>query len=176
MDLKYIVDKKDVNKNINEIIALNFNLSNRLNSKLIKNHLILLNGSICDTRMFPNVNDVITINLNIEEDNSNIIPSKMNLNIIYEDEWILVVNKPSGIPIHPSRMHFSDSLSNGVKSYFDAIGLHKKIRPVNRLDIDTSGLVIFAKCEYIQECFIKQMLDNTFQKFYLCFVERFFRK
>ena len=57
------------------------------------------------------------------------------------------------MPIHPSMEHYTDSLSNGVKTYFDSIHLHKKIRPVNRLDKDTSGIVVFAKNEYAQENF-----------------------
>lgn len=64
-------------------------------------------------------------------------------------------------------LHYEDSLSNGVKWYFDSVNLHKKIRPVNRLDKDTSGVVIFAKNEYVQECLIKQMKTNTFIKEYI---------
>ncbi|MCI8384493.1 MAG: RNA pseudouridine synthase [Clostridia bacterium] len=78
-----------------------------------------------------------------------------------------------GLPIHPSRLHYTDSLSNGIKFYFDSIGLAKKIRPINRLDLDTSGLVLFAKCEYIQECFIQQMKHHIFQKEYWCFIDGF---
>ena len=50
----------------------------------------------------------------------------MDLNIVYEDEWMLVVNKPAGCPIHPSRLHFEDSLSNGIKYYFNSINLNNK--------------------------------------------------
>lgn len=173
MELEYIIKENNTDKSINELLSLEFNLSNRLTTKLIKNEKILLNDIPCDTRIFPKYNDVLTIDFNMEEDNSNIVPTKMNLNIIYEDEWFLVVNKPAGIPIHPSRMHFVDSLSNGVKYYFDLIGLKKKIRPVNRLDLDTSGLVLFAKCEYIQEALIQQMSKNIFKKVYLCLINGF---
>lgn len=55
-------------------------------------------------------------------------------------------------------------------------GLKKKIRPVNRLDLNTSGVIVFAKCEYIQESLSKQMIDNTFKKEYLCIVEGIFDK
>ncbi len=79
----------------------------------------------------------------------------MNLDIIYEDDSYIVINKPANMPVHPSMDHFTDSLSNGVKYYFDSIGLKKKIRPVNRLDRNTSGLVMFAKNEYIQRMFSK---------------------
>ena len=94
----------------------------------------------------------------------------MHLDIVYEDEHLLAINKPAGIAVHPSILHFDDSLSNGVRFYFDSIGLKKKIRPVNRIDLNTSGLVLFAKNEYIQECLIKQMASNTFRKTYLCLV------
>ena len=63
-----------------------------------------------------------------------------------------------------------------VKAYFDLTNIHRKIRCVNRLDIDTSGIVIFAKNEYIQESLILQMQNNTFKKEYIGIVERNIRK
>lgn len=99
----------------------------------------------------------------------------MELNIIYEDEYMLIINKPAGMPVHPSARHFENSLSNGVKYYFDTIGLKRKIRIVNRLDIDTSGIVIFAKNEYIQEALSMQMKSNIFVKEYIGILERYFR-
>ena len=79
----------------------------------------------------------------------------------------MIINKPPNLPVHPSISHFQDSLSNGVKYYFNSINLNRKIRPINRLDKDTSGIVIFAKNEYVQEALIKQMKDNIFKKEYL---------
>ncbi len=122
------------------------------------------------------INDIIEVDLNFIEDNSNIVPSKMDLDIIYEDEYILAINKPSGIAIHPSLRHFENSLSNGVKYYFDSINLHRKIRIVNRLDKNTSGVVIFAKNEYIQEILSLQMRNNIFEKEYIGILERNTRK
>jgi len=175
MELKYIVKENDNYKNINEILSLEFHLSTRLTTKLIKYDKIFLNGHICDTRSKIQVNDIVTVDLSISEDNSNIVPTKMDLDIVYEDKWFLVINKPAGIAIHPSRLHYDNSLSNGVRYYFDSIGLKKKIRPVNRLDLNTSGLVIFAKCEYIQEEFSRQMSTNILKKEYLCIAEGLFK-
>lgn len=172
MELEYIVDKEF--DNINQILVSKFNLSTRLINKLIKNKKITVNGSFLDTRNVPNIGDKIIIDFSYEEDNSNIVPKEMDLNILYEDEWMLVINKPSGIAVHPSILHFNDSLSNGVRFYFDKIGLKKKIRPVNRLDLNTSGVIIFAKCEYIQEELSKQMQKNIFKKEYLCIVDGIF--
>ena len=171
MELTYLVKKDNIYKNINEILSLEFKLSARLTSKLIRNKKIYKNNFIVDTRDPIAFGDTIIINLDLFEDNSNIIPLKMNLDILYEDEWFLVVNKPAGMAIHPSVTHYNNSLSNGIKYYFDLIDLHKKIRPVNRLDFDTSGLVIFAKCEYIQEMFSRQMANGDFKKYYLCIVD-----
>ena len=172
MQIKYIIKEDDKSKynTINSILINELDFSNRLLSKLIKQKLVLVNNKIFDTRNSFNVGDVITINFDFEEDNSNIVPIKMDLDIVYEDEWFLVLNKPPKIAIHPSILHFEDSLSNGVKYYFDQIKLKKKIRPVNRLDSNTSGLVIFAKCEYVQECLSKQMQKGIFKKEYLCLV------
>ena len=173
MKLEYKIKQKDSYKSINTILKNELNISTRLLTKLIKNEKIFINENKCDTRNTANIGDVIEINFETPENNSNIVPTPTKLDIIYEDKWLLVVNKSAGIPIHPSGLHYADSLSNGIKYYFDSIGLAKKIRPVNRLDLDTSGLVIFAKCEYIQESFIRQMMDKTFQKKYLCLVDGF---
>ena len=119
-----------------------------------------------------NIGDVISVSLGFNEDNSNIVPTKMDLSIIYEDKYILVIDKPAGIPVHPSMDHFEDSLSNGVRYYFDLNNLHRKIRIVNRLDKDTSGIVIFAKCEYVQEQLITQMQKKLFTKEYIGILDR----
>ena len=171
MELKYIINENETNETINSLLINKLQISSRLLTKLIKNKSIFLNGFICDTRNKALQGDILKIDFGFEEDNSNITPTKMDLNIIYEDEWMVVVNKPAGIPIHPSRLHYTDSLSNGIKSYFDFIGLSKKIRPINRLDLNTSGIVIFAKCEYIQEMLIKQMDSKIFKKEYICIVD-----
>lgn len=170
MNLKYIAEECI---SINQILSEKFGLSTRLKNKLIKNKCILINGFFVDTRSIANIGDNITIVLDSPEDISNIVPTKMNLDIVYEDEHLLAINKPTGISVHPSILHFTDSLSNGVKYYFDYIGLHKKIRPVNRIDLNTSGLVLFAKNEYVQECLIKQMASGMFKKTYLCLVDGF---
>lgn len=171
MIIKYI--NKDNYNTVNDVLINEFQFSSRLMSKLIKNKKIYLNNSFCDTRKSINYNDEIVVDLSGKENNSNIVATNMDLDIIYEDDWFLVVNKQPGIAVHPSSLHYSDSLSNGIKFYFDKIGLKKKIRVVNRLDYNTSGIVVFAKCEYIHEQFSKQMMQHIFQKEYLCIINGF---
>lgn len=175
MKLEYLVSNK-LYKNINDILSIEFKISTRLRNKLIKYKQIFLNGKNVDSRTTINIGDKLVVNFNYEEDNSNILPKKLPLDIIYEDEWLLVINKSAGIAVHPSILHYDDSLSNAVRYYFDQIGLKKKIRPVNRLDLNTSGIVAFAKCEYIQECLSLQMRNAIFKKEYLCLVQGFLDK
>ena len=175
MKLEYLVSNK-LYKNINDILSIEFKISTRLRNKLIKYKQIFLNGKNVDSRTTINIGDKLVVNFNYEEDNSNILPKKLPLDIIYEDEWLLIINKSAGIAVHPSILHYDDSLSNAVRYYFDQIGLKKKIRPVNRLDLNTSGIVAFAKCEYIQECLSLQMRNGIFKKEYLCLVQGFLDK
>ena len=167
MILEYVVKNLSLYKTVRQVLKIEFNMSNRLITKLKKNKCILLNGNETYLDKMLSINDVISCDLNCEESSDNIIPTKMDLNIIYEDDSLLVINKAPNIAVHPSILHYENSLANGVKYYFESIGLNKKIRPVNRLDKDTSGLVIFAKNEYIQECLVKQMQNNTFYKEYI---------
>ena len=175
MILEYIKNNDNYNT-VRQVVTGKFNISYNLLLKLKKNNKILLNGTstYLDKEIFNG--DIITINIDFEEDNSNIVPTKMVLSVLYEDEYILIIDKPAGIPVHPSIIHFEDSLSNGVKYYFDTINLHKKIRPVNRLDRNTSGIVIFAKNEYIHDMLSKQMQNKQFKKEYIAICEGVFDK
>lgn len=168
MKLAYINSSKY--SNVKEVLKAEFSMSDRLLLKLKKLDKIYLNGNVTSVNHPVLENDLIECYLDYEEDNSNIVPTEMPLNIIYEDEAYIVVNKPAGIPVHPSMDHYTDSLSNGIAFYFNQIGLKKKIRPVNRLDKDTSGIVIFAKNEYIQECLVRQMKSKEFIKRYIAVV------
>lgn len=168
MRLAYVNSSKY--SNVKEVLKAEFSMSDRLLLKLKKLDKLYLNGNVTSVNHPVLENNLIECYLDYEEDNSNIVPTEMPLNIIYEDEAYIVVNKPAGIPVHPSMDHYTDSLSNGIAFYFNQIGLKKKIRPVNRLDKDTSGIVIFAKNEYIQECLVRQMKSKEFIKKYIAVV------
>ena len=172
MKLNYkIIDNKYYN--IKEVLKNYFQISDRLLTKLKKNNKIFLNNTPVFISKELSIGDIISVDLDFEETSENIVPQKQFLDIVFEDEALLIINKPSNVTIHPSMSHFKDSISNGVKFYFNSIGLKRKIRPVNRLDKDTSGIVIFAKNEYIQECLIKQMKNNIFKKEYYAILEGF---
>lgn len=176
MKLSYTIKKEDNFENLKELIKIQFQISDRLFLKLKKNNKIYLNNSNTCLWKPLEINDLVEIFIDFEEDNSNIPSTKMNLDIIYEDDAFLIVNKPAGIPVHPSMQHYSDSLSSGVKYYFDTLSLHKKIRPVNRIDRNTSGIVIFAKNEYIQEYLVREMKNKEFHKEYIAICDGIFKE
>lgn len=165
MTLTYRVNNNLIN--LKELLKYHFQISDRLLAKLKNAQKIFINGEKVSVRASLKTGDLVEVNLDFLENNSNIVPTKMELDILFEDETMLIINKPAGVPVHPSMDHFEDSLSNGIRFYFDEIGLKRKIRPVNRLDKDTSGIVIFAKNEYVQEYLVRQMKANKFVKEYI---------
>lgn len=165
---------KIINNNyhtVKEILKAYYQISDRLLTKLKKDNRIFLNDKPVYVNEKVSIGDMLKINMDFVETSDNIAPTKMDLEIIFEDEYFLIINKSSNLPVHPSCNHYYNSLSNGVKYYFNSINLKRKIRPINRIDKDTSGLVIFAKHEYIQEALIKQMKANIFKKEYLAILE-----
>ncbi len=139
-------------------------ISTRLLNKLKMNGKILINGTSVYSSALVHGNDKITVNIDFEESDY-LEAENIPLQIIFEDEYFLAVNKESGMCVHPSSYHPSGTLANGVKYYLHN---NKKVRPINRLDKDTSGIVLFAKNEYIQE----RMIQNpTMQKEYLALCE-----
>lgn len=171
MELKYIVNGLSNYTNVRQVLKCEFDMSNRLITKLKQNKLIYLNDEETYLDKTLSVGDAVKCKFDFDESSENIVPTQMNLQIIYEDDYFLVVDKPCNMAVHPSILHYDNSLSNGVKYYFDSIGLNKKIRPVNRLDRDTTGIVVFAKNEYVHTCLVKQMKLKTFYKEYIAILE-----
>lgn len=106
---------------------------------------ILLNGKweYMSTRL--NGGDCLSIHFEETDGSENIVATNLPLSICYEDEDILVVNKPADMPIHPSMNNYDNTLANAVCHYYQTQGIPYTFRCVNRLDRDTTGLTILAK-------------------------------
>lgn len=100
----------------------------------------------------------------------NIVPRDMELDIVYEDEDVLVVNKPGGMPTHPSAGHLDDTLANGIAAHYLTKGEEHVFRAVNRLDKDTSGLMCVAKHSYAHTRLIEQLHGGGLERGYLAIV------
>ena len=147
------------------MLALTFlkekcNLSSRMITRLKREKSgILVDGKILRTVDFVQQGKVVEITL--PEENSEIVPIKGELDISFEDEYFLIVNKPPSMPTHPVKKHQEDTLANLVAYYNQKTGENFVFRAINRLDKDTSGLVIIAKNR-----FCANALKGKIQKYY----------
>lgn len=108
----------------------------------------------------------------VEEDSSeNIAAVEMPLDIIYEDEDLLVINKPADTPIHPSQGNYDNSLANGVVNYYRKQGVGFVFRCINRLDRDTTGLVVIAKNMLSGAALNQAMVNREIHRTYLAVVK-----
>ena len=105
---------------------------------------IQLNGERGFGKSVLQAGDSLHIHIPEADSNENILPVKMNLSILYEDEDILVINKAADMPVHPSIGNYDNTLANGVAWYFKEKGQHFVYRCINRLDRDTTGAVSYT--------------------------------
>nr|WP_307990765.1 RluA family pseudouridine synthase [uncultured Niameybacter sp.] len=117
------------------------------------------------------IGDVLDICLVEEDVSKNIVPRAYDLDILYEDEDILVVNKPYNMPIHPSVNNYDNTLANGIMYYYKKQGESYVFRCMNRLDRDTSGVTIIAKNLLSGSILSKQMKEKGIDRIYIAFVE-----
>ena len=131
---------------------------------------ILKNGVWEYMRSLLATGDILTVHIQENESSPNIPPVELPLSIIYEDEDILVVNKPAGMPIHPSLNNYENSLANGLMWYYTQQRKPFIFRCTNRLDRDTSGLTIIAK-HMVSSSILSQMVrEHTISREYRAIV------
>lgn len=121
-----------------------------VNNQVVKNYYILKPGDLLEV-IIPVL------------DSSHIIPTNKSFEILYEDEYLLIINKEKDIASIPTRNHYKDSLANYVRSYYLQNGISSGIHFVNRLDMATSGIVVVAKNIYIADEMKKAILTKKYQ-------------
>ena len=108
-------------------------------------------------RVVDNVYAGDKITVKLPEDNNEIVPVEMPLDICYEDDHIIVLNKPPYMPVHPTHDHVYDTLANGLAYYLNSKNEHFCFRAINRIDRDTTGLVLIAKHSYAASNLVKNV-------------------
>lgn len=171
--LRFIISQEDSKKTIKELLRYKYFISHRLLIKLKqKDKGIILNGERVFVTKTVEVGDILELFIEDEDEFSkDIVPTKGILDIIYEDEDILIINKPPLMPVHPSKGHFDDSLANITAHYFENKGQKFTFRCINRLDRGTSGLLAVAKNAYCAELLKKQLNENIMKREYLAVVD-----
>ena len=150
MKFKIIVTDALKNQTFKAIIKNQLNISNRLLSKLKRLQKIFVNEKIAFVNELAKEGDIIQISFDYEEDDDTLAQNDKKIDVLYEDDLFLAVDKPANMVVHPTSLHPNGTLANYVKGYLKN---NRKIRPINRLDNGTSGIVLFAKNEYAQEIF-----------------------
>ena len=137
----------------------------------IRSGQILVNGNKCKTGYSLEMNDIIQVDLLKEESNlKKLVPEDLDLTIIYEDESIVVINKPAGIIVHPGAGINSGTVANGLAYHFQKLSnVNGDLRPgiVHRLDKDTSGVMVIAKTNSAHTFLADQFKDRKVKKKYI---------
>ncbi len=170
--MKFIVDCSDHLERIDSYLSARFSsFSRSYLVKLIESGKILVNSEKVQKKYIPNPGDVIQVIFecfDLNEDN--IIPKNIPINIIYEDDDIIVVNKQKGMVVHPAAGHFDDTLVNALKFHTSNLSdINSNVRPgiVHRLDKDTSGVILIAKNNFAHEHLANQIKNKLAKRQYI---------
>lgn len=166
--MELVVKKEDAHCG-KDILALLKSMS--LSSKMIKylkyrEDGITVNGSRVTVRYVLKDNDVLSLAID-DSESADCTPTDVDLDIIYEDNDLIVVNKPPFMPTHTSHGHYDDTLANALAGYFSGKGFPFVFRPINRLDRNTSGLVLVAKNKPSASFLSAEMRAHRICKVYL---------
>lgn len=150
------------------------NFSKKLSKNLELSENIFLNGRVTKLNRMVYEGDILSINFQEEEDEYDAV--HIPIEILYEDSDIIAVNKPAFIVVHPTKSHQNNTIANGVSHYFKENGIQRKVRLVNRLDMNTSGIVIIAKNPYAHNNLSIELKSNNVGKYYYAIVEGVMKK
>lgn len=155
--MTYLIQQQDIQKTVEQFL-----LSNGYSAALIRRlrhteQSILKNGIPVYTTYRLDEGGSLAVTLPEEHGSENIVPVPMDLDIRYEDRDLLVVNKAAGIPIHPSQGNHDNTLANGIAWYLGEKGEAATYRAINRLDRDTTGLLILAR-HALSACMLSEMV------------------
>lgn len=162
------VRESDVGLSINQILKANFKFSSRFKTKIKFQKLVDLNGVPAPGFIKPELGDIISIRL--PEETSDFPAEDIPINVLYEDDDLMFINKQPGVIVHPTKGHPMHTIANGIMKYMQDNNQTYKIRFANRIDMDTSGIVIVAKNANSQHDISHQMRTNAVHKQYIAIV------
>ncbi|MBA2859923.1 23S rRNA pseudouridine1911/1915/1917 synthase [Methanococcus maripaludis] len=166
--LKITVDSKIAGNKLIDVLKDNFELSNKMIKKFDKEKKIFVNSKNISLKSKLKENE--TVSVEIDCGINTIDPENLALNIIYEDDDLLIVDKPKNMVVHPTKNVLSKTLANAVSNHQKINNQNYKIRFVNRLDMDTTGLLIIAKNSYSHQQLAKQIDEGILEKIYVAVV------
>lgn len=167
--LDYVVEAHDDGLKVIDVLATSMNISSRLIRKCKNHKNIWLNGNAGSVNRIVREGDVISMLL--DHDENTFEPNPIPVKALYEDGDILAVEKQPFLVVHPTKGHPEGTLANALSYFQYQRGQNYKVRFINRLDRDTSGIVLIAKNAYAQQIISEQMQANLVDKVYIAIVE-----
>lgn len=168
--LTTVATEQDEGKTIREVLERAFGVSSKLLAAARATEYGL---TINEERVYISApvqaGEVIRLR-QLREQSEDILPQPMPLDIIYEDNYLLIVNKPAGQVVHPTHGHYTNTLANGVVAHWQRQNEQFRFRPIHRLDEETSGLVAIAKNAYIHQQLSEQLQQGKVDKRYAALV------
>lgn len=164
-----------VGQKIKTYLKESLELSSRFLRNAALSKRIQINGIVVKLDYILREGDVLKISL-VAKESQDIIPENLPLDIVYEDEALLVVNKAPHMVVHPTKSYTSGTLSNAVMYHYQSKGEKTIIRLVSRLDMNTSGLLVLAKNQFVHAKISKDMKEETYDKYYVAIVAGSFPK
>jgi 23S rRNA pseudouridine1911/1915/1917 synthase len=166
----YIVPPEDDGLQLKTVLQRRLGMSRKLLSRLkLTERGITVNGERRYTTAKLAAGDVVEVRMEAEE-SGDILPQNLPLEILYEDEHLLAVNKEAGMIVHPTHGHYVNTVANAVVHYWRERGETHRFRPVHRLDQETSGVLLIAKNPYAHQQISEQMAARTVTKQYCAIV------
>jgi 23S rRNA pseudouridine1911/1915/1917 synthase len=169
--MDYQVSELEQGTRIDVFLMDKMNISRSKVQKIIKNNGVFINDINVKNSYNVKKDDVITVEY-IEED-IDIKPEKMDLDIVYEDDDVIIINKGNNVVVHPAAGNYSGTLVNGLMYYSNSLSSKNgKFRPgiVHRIDACTTGLLMVAKNDYAHEVLSKQLENKTVHRIYVALV------
>ena len=172
--LVYRVSPEEVGMSMLEVLCNSMDVSSRMIRRAKDGKSIQLNGYPVSVNAKVRKNDVISVLL---EQEPNIFPPQdIPIEVVFENQDLLVVNKQPYFVVHPTKGHPDGTIGNGIAKHFAEAGFDGKIRFINRLDRDTSGLLLVAKNGYAQQIISNQMQADEVEKRYMALVHGILEK
>lgn len=169
---KYIISREDSGIRIDSYLNNILDMSRSKVQKLLKDGYIQVNNNSIKSSYVLKENDVVTVDEFPEEEMS-VEPEKMDLDIVYEDDDVIVINKPNGMVVHPAAGNYSGTLVNGLMYYSKNLStINGEFRPgiVHRIDAYTTGLLVVAKNDKAHEFLARQLEEKTTHRKYWAIV------
>lgn len=168
-ELTFKVESIDEGKSLRNYLRHTAALSGRLIKGAAREGKISVNGHVTKLNYVVKLGDEIHFDITKQE-SQDITPEKIDIQVVYEDTDIIVVNKPPGMVVHPTKSYQSGTLANGLLYYFAQKGEKCIVRLVSRLDMDTSGLILIAKNQFSHMSLARDMQKEEFKKSYLAVI------